>query len=199
MGLEVDTFWQSLDLGEVFQVPFQMMCGLSASAAWSPGRPYCLDPEWKIVLRWNTFLGYLNFHSATFQRVGGWQRDAAMLEIWPHWNFQRELLLVLKTKISGHLRLCESSGVSLLARNVPSSSPILIFKKKTKARPRVIFTWNQERRGGTVALRGELCGEASCSWCLPQSLKTASQCLSFTWRRNPSLLTWVRRPSAAQG
>lgn len=33
MGLEVDTFWQSLDLGEVFQVPFQMMCGLSASTA----------------------------------------------------------------------------------------------------------------------------------------------------------------------
>lgn len=29
MGLEVDTFWQSLDLGEVFQVPFQMICGVS--------------------------------------------------------------------------------------------------------------------------------------------------------------------------
>lgn len=37
---------------------------------------------------------------------------------------------MLKTKISGHLRLRESSGVSLLARNVLSSSPILIFKKK---------------------------------------------------------------------
>ena len=27
--LEVDTFWQSLDLGEVFQVPVQMICGFS--------------------------------------------------------------------------------------------------------------------------------------------------------------------------
>ena len=164
MGLEIDTFWQSLDLGEVFPFSDDLWC-LFASAC-SPGRLYCLDPEWKIVLRWNTFLGYLNFHSATFQRVGGWQRDAAMLEIWPHWNFQRELLPVLKTKISGHLRLRESSGVSLLACSVPFSSPILIFKKKNKPRPRVIFTWNQESEEGTLELRSELCGEASCSWCV---------------------------------
>lgn len=137
MGLEIDTFWQSLDLGEVFPFSDDLWC-LSASAC-SPGRLYCLDPEWKIVLRWNTFLGYLNFHSATFQRVGGWQRDAAMLEIWPHWNFQRELLPVLKTKISGHLRLRESSGVSLLACSVPFSSPILIFKKKKQAQAKGHF------------------------------------------------------------
>lgn len=29
MGLEIVTFWQSLDLGEVFKVPFQMICGVS--------------------------------------------------------------------------------------------------------------------------------------------------------------------------
>ena len=53
---------------------------LFASSACNPGRPYCLDPKWKIVLRGNTFLGYLNSHSATFLRVGGWQRDAAVLD-----------------------------------------------------------------------------------------------------------------------
>lgn len=62
-----------------------------------------------------------------------------MLEIWPHWNFQRELLPVLKTKISGHLRLRESSGVSLLACSVPFSSPILIFKKKNQAQAKGHF------------------------------------------------------------
>lgn len=121
---------------------------------YSPGRPYCLDPERKIILRWNTFLGYLNFHSATFQRVGGWQRDAAMLEIRPHWNFQRELLLVLKTKISGHLRLRESSGVSLLARYVPSSSPILIFKKKKQAQAKGHFYLKPGEEGRNSSTEG---------------------------------------------
>ena len=54
---------------------------------------------------------------------------------------------MLKTKISGHLRLRESSGVSLLARYVPSSSPILIFKKKKTSPGQGSFLL-ETRRGG---------------------------------------------------
>ena len=114
-----------------------------------------------------------------------------LIIIWPHWNFQRELLPVLKPKIPEHLRLHESSTEYPF---LPQCTPFLsisIFKtkqnKKPKPRPRVVFTWNQESGGVTREMRGEPCGEAPCSGCLFPSLRTVSQCLSSPWTWSPSL------------
>lgn len=61
---------------------------------------------------------------------------------------------MLKTKISGHLRLRESSGVSLLARYVPSSSPILIFKKKKQAQAKGHFYLKPGEEGRNSSTEG---------------------------------------------
>lgn len=139
--------WKLIGFGkalEVFRVPTSMVGGCALPNSCSPGRLYCVDARWKILPGGGTFLGHLHSRSATFLEWGLAERLRCLIIIWPYWNFQRELLLVLKTKIPRHFKLREFHESSTEYPYLLPFFSILIFKKnkKLKPKPRVIFTWN---------------------------------------------------------